>query len=201
MPPDGGVDFHGDLIAGQGVVRWNPGIELTAASGIYLFDGEAGAEHLRNGNGARDYSLWVTSLQAVPDIGHRPFTVTLDVMRNLESYSPAAADPFTARNHDETDGFALSLTWGRTRESGDWLVGYAYARIEALAVHASYAEDDWFRWGSATQTDSSDYSGHELRFAYAFRPDANVVVRLFTVEALTSVQDGNRFRIDFNYSF
>ncbi len=200
-PPDGGVDFHGDLAAGQVVVRSRRGAGLTAASGLYLFDGEPGAEHLRNGNGVRDYSLWVTSLQAVPEVGGRPLTLALDWMRNLEDYAADDPDPFTARHHDQTDGFTATLRWGRTRERGDWLVGYSYARIETLAVHASYAQDDWFRWGSATQTDSSDYRGHELRFAYAFRPDLNVVARFYSAEALTSVEDGNRFRVDWNYTF
>lgn len=201
---DGAVDFHGEMAAGQVVVSGKRGTAtLTGASGLYVFEGEPGAELLRNGNGARDSTVWVSSFQVSRPVGDagRPLTLGADAMVNLESYSRDDPDPFTAAHHDETDGFVLSVRWGATKEPGDWLVGYAYARIEALAVHASYAQDDWFRWGSATQTDSSDYWGHELRFGYAFRKDLDLLARLYTAEALTSVQDGNRFRVDLNYRF
>ncbi|MGB5474944.1 MAG: hypothetical protein WBQ78_15895 [Gammaproteobacteria bacterium] len=43
--------------------------------------------------------------------------------------------------------------------------------------------------------------GHELRAAYGLGDGMNLMARLYLVEAITSVEDGNRFRIDFNYSF
>jgi hypothetical protein len=68
-------------------------------------------------------------------------------------------------------------------------------------VNASFAQDDWIRFGSATQTDSSDFSGHELRASYAISKTLNVVSRLYLVDAITTIQDGNRFRVDLNWKF
>lgn len=204
-PPDGAAHFHGRLVGGQGRIEARLGggpVRWTVASGLYVVDGEPGAEHLRNGNGTRDYRLWVTSLQAgdLVVLGH-PLVLGADLYRNLEDYSPTDTDPFTARHHDQTAGHALSARWGDAREQGDWSAGYTFARIEALAVAASYAQDDFVRWGSATQTDSSDFRGHELSLVYALRPDLRLTLRAFTTEALTSAQDGDRVRLDVDYRF
>jgi len=63
------------------------------------------------------------------------------------------------------------------------------------------AQDDWFRFGSATQTRSSDFRGHELSAGYAVTDRLNVLARYFTVESITTREDGKRFRLDLNYSF
>ena len=54
---------------------------------------------------------------------------------------------------------------------------------------------------SATETRASNLKGHELRFAYAFEKNINLVARLFLVEAITTAEDGNRFRVDLNFKF
>ena len=41
---------------------------------------------------------------------------------------------------------------------------------------------------------------HEFR-AYALAKNINLVARLYVVDAITTIEDGNRFRIDFNYRF
>lgn len=199
---DGGIDLHGEMAAGQLVFTRDSGeVSWTAAGGLFALQGETGARHLRRGNGARDYTLWVGNLQAKAPVAGSDLTIGLDLMVNSESYDRADPDPFTAANHDQTDGFVVSVRWGRLVAAGDWLVGYWYARIETFAVNASHAQDDWIRWGSATQTDASDMKGHELRYAYALRQDLNVLARLYLVEAITSRQDGNRFRADLNWRF
>lgn len=200
--PDGGVSFGGQLGAGQAVLTVKAGeAKLTAAGGVFKFWGDARTKNLRNGNGARDYTLWVGSLQAQVRPHRIPLTLGLDVMHNGESYSRNDPDPFTAAHQNQKDGFVVSTTLGQLKQRGDWLAAYYYARIEALAVNASYAQDDWVRWGSATQTDSSDLKGHEFRLAYALSKSANLVARLYLVQAVTSAQDGKRFRLDFNYRF
>ena len=68
-------------------------------------------------------------------------------------------------------------------------------------MNASFAQDDWVRWGSSTQTDSSDLKGHEFRYAQQLTRSLQVMVRLYLVKAITSVQDGNRVRVDLNYRF
>jgi hypothetical protein len=200
--PDGMELFNGYLGAGQLVYSTElRGVKLTAAGGGFFFDGRQRAEILRNGNGARDYTIWIGTLQAKTDVFGIPVTLGIDGMHNSEDYSAADPDPFTAANHDETDGYVASITFGKLKERGDWLLAYYYAYIETLAVNASYAQDDWMRWGSATQTDGSDFDGHEFRAAVALGKNTNLLARLYVVEALTSVQDGKRFRLDFNFKF
>ena len=200
--PDGGVSFNGRLTAVQAVYsrRWGR-FDATAALGLFLFAGEEGSQQLRRGNGQRDYEIWIVNLQAKTILGERPLTVGLDLLHNAESYRPSVADPLATALGDQTDGIVASLQWGETKSKGDWLFAYYFARIEALAVNASYAQDDWVRWGSATQTDSSDLRGHELRCAYRVSARAKLVARFYQVEALTSVQDGSRVRLDLNFGF
>lgn len=194
--PDGGICFNGTMGAGQGVLTLQNGATtITAASGIYALRGDERSRHLRNGNGLRDYTIVVTSLQGRFNTNGPPVTVGIDLMRNLEDYAANPAD------NDQRDGFVASIALGQLKQAHDWQVGYYFARIERLAVNGSYAQDDWTRWGSATQTDSSDYKGHEFRLSYALTPAWNIVNRLFIAEALTSPQDGKRFRVDLNYSF
>ena len=89
-----------------------------------------------------------------------------------------------------------------------WQVAYYYADIETFAVNSSYSQDDWMRWGSADETRSSNFKGHELRFVYALSNQLNLVFRNYIVDvnvrrSATSAarEDGNRFRFDINYSF
>lgn len=200
--PDGGYDLTGRLAAGQVVIsRSAARIPWTAAAGFYRFEGEQGARLLRSGNGARDDSIAVVALRAVPKLAGHPLSLSLEWMHNFEDYRRDDPDPFTAANFDQTDGVAFSLGWREAKAPGQWRLGYAYARVEALAVHASYAQDDWVRWGSATQTDASDYRGHELLFAVALPRKIELVARVFLAESLTSPQDGKRARLDLNYKF
>jgi len=55
--------------------------------------------------------------------------------------------------------------------------------------------------GHLRQIDGTDLEGHELRAGWAFSGRANAILRVFLVDAITSVQDGKRARLDFNYSF
>lgn len=198
--PDGAVHFLGELAAVQIVYSATHGkVDWTAAAGALLFDGEEGARLLRNGNGARDYTILVASAQARWSLGGRPLALGVDLMTNRKNYDDDDADAFTAAHHDETDGFVIQATYGQVKDRNQWLAGYVYGYIEALAVHASYAQDNWVRWGSGGQTDSSDLKGHEFRFDYGIRKNVNVVARLFFVDAISSVQDGKRFRIDLNW--
>ncbi len=200
---DGGVNFNGKTLAAGQVVYSTEigGFTLTGAAGVFAFDGEDGAEFLRNGNGARDYTIWVGNLQLKTKLGGVPVKLGVDGMHNSENYSAADPVAFTAANRDETSGFVANVTVGQLKKGGDWLAAYYYAYIETLSVNASYAQDDWIRFGNANQTDSSDFKGHEFRLAYAIASNANLVARLYLVDAITSVQDGKRFRIDFNIKF
>jgi len=197
--PVGMREFSGNLGAIQGVFKADfGGTSMKTAVGYYNFDSnpsDVDSTTLRGGNGARDYGIWVVSVQGKLKAGGYPLTLGADFMRNTKDYS--VTDP----DRNETNGYVLSAKWGKAKSKGDWQLGYYYAHIEKYAVNASYAQDDWIRWGSAVETDASDFKGHEFRFKYGLGSDMNMVARLYIVEALTSVQDGNRFRVDFNYKF
>ena len=202
--PVGMQQFSGNLDGAQVVYsRSGDGLSFTLAGGFFGFDAnpnDPDGATLLNGNGARDYQIWVGNAQFKLE-ADRPLTLGADLMHNAEDYSADDPDPFTAANSDQRDGFVASVKWGQARARGDWLLGYYYARIETFAVHSSYAGDDWVRWGAATEGRLSNMKGHELRFVYTVRDTLNIVARLYLAEAITTVEDGKRLRIDFNYTF
>ncbi len=200
--PDGMTDLHGQLTGLQ--VKYTLPVkpsQLIFAGALYRFDGENGARLLRNRNGARDYLIGVASAQWSTPVSGRALTLGLDLIKNFEDYNAADVAPFPAAQTDETNGYVLSAQLGQLKQGRDWLVGYSYAHIETFAVNASFAQDDWARFGSATQSDLTDIKGHELRVAYAFTKNLSVMSRLFLVDAIPSVQDGKRLRIDLNWKF
>lgn len=166
-----------------------------------------GFHALGDGNGARDYQTFILSGQYKTSAQERPLTFGLDYMTNNKDYSSTDPNAFTAFHAGETDGFVAQVSYGST-SPGNWLVAYYYATIDTLAISSSYSQDDWMRWGSANETRSTNFNGHELRFAYGLMHNMNLVARLYLVEAnelrsaaATAKEDGNRFRIDVNYRF
>jgi len=201
--PVGMKEFSGNLGLGQIVLSTKAaGAGFTAAAGLLSIEGnpdDEDAEKLLKGNGLRDYSIWVASLQAKFKVGNLPLKIGADWIYNDEDYDDT--NSFAYANRDETEGYVGSIHLGKLKNPGDWLLGYYYAHIETLAVNASYAQDDWARWGSATESRLSNMEGHEVRAAYQLTKELNMVARLYIVEAITTEEDGNRFRIDFNYKF
>jgi thiol-disulfide isomerase/thioredoxin len=204
--PAGMKAFTGNLAMGQVVFARQTagGLGLTFAGGGFGMDAnpaDPSGDILRLGGGDRDYTIWVGNVQARVNLGGKPLAVGFDYMTNTEDYSASDADPYTRAHRDETDGYDAYVSWGGTAKKNDWLVGVWYSHIEALAVNASFAQDDWVRWGSATQTDASDLQGFELRGAVGLGQGQNIMARLFLVEAISSIQDGKRFRLDYNVGF
>lgn len=200
--PDGGYDLNGQMVAGQ--LKYALPIQksqLTSAAGLHYLHGEDEANNLRNRNGARDYLLGTGSVQWSVPVGGRPLAVGGDVFYNFLDYDAADVAPFPADDADQNLGYVLSLVWGQLRQKRDFVIGYYYSHIETFAVNASYAQDDWIRFGSGAQTDSSDFEGHEIRVGYAVSKNINLLARLYLVEAITTEQDGNRFRLDLNWRF
>jgi len=200
--PDGGYDLNGQMLAGQ--LKYSLPVktsQLTAAAGLHFMNGESGANNLLSRNGDRDYLIGVASAQwSVPLMGI-PFTLGADIFNNFQNYDAPDVAPFPASDDDETFGYVLSASFGQLKKQHDWQLGYYYAHIETFAVNASYAQDDWVRFGNGPQTASSDFEGHEIRAAYALSKNINVMARMYLVEAITTVQDGNRFRLDLNWKF
>jgi len=210
--PAGMKNFTGN--SGVAQVVWNTAVgdtKLLFAGGVIAID--ADTDNPNNGlllenNGARDYTIWVGNVQASLTAGNRPLKLNLDVLHNSENYSVSDPDTFTAFHRDETDGYVISARLGDTNDSGHWLFGYFYSHIETFALNNSLSQDDWVRWGSATQTRTSNFEGSEFRAAVGLSDKMNVVARLYLVEGIkprsaTSLvkEDGNRFRVDFNWKF
>lgn len=201
--PDGAVHLNGTMAGGQlkYAVPVKPS-QFTVAAGLYHFDGKDGAKNLLNRNGARNYTIGVLAAQwTTPVAGKIPLSFAADLLKNFEDYDSVDLAPYTSRQADETDGYVFSATLGQLKQSRDWLVAVFYARIETLAVNASYSQDDWARFGVGPQAQVSDFKGFEFRAAYAFTSSMNLMVRFFDVEALTNVQDGKRCRVDLNWKF
>ncbi len=211
--PVGMQEFSGNLLSAQAVYDTklqNDGA-LTLAGGVLNVDGnpaDSDAATLLDGNGGRDYMSWIASAQYKTTAGGRGLKFGVDYINNTEDYSASDPNAFTAFNRDETDGFVFSVGYGGTSNPGDWLLAYYYADIGTLAASSSYTQDDWMRWGSAVETRSTNFSGHEFRYAYGIAKGWNLVARLYLVEAnvlrsasATSLEDGNRFRIDLNGKF
>jgi hypothetical protein len=200
--PDGGTDLSGQMLAGQ--LKYGLPVkssQFTLAGGLHFINGDEPTTNLRNSNGDRDYLIGVGSLQWSIPVKGVPLTLGADVFKNFINYSRAEVAPFPPSTDDETLGYVFSVTLGQLKNRHDWIVGYSYAHIETLAVNASYAQDDWVRFGSGAQTDASDFKGHEVRLGYAISKQINLLARLYLVEAITTVQDGNRFRLDLNWRF
>lgn len=200
--PDGGYDLHGQMVAGQ--LKYTLPVkpsQFIGATGLHYMHGESGANNLRNRNGERDYLLGTGSLQWGIPVRGIPLTVGADVFYNFLDYEAADVLPFPVSEADQTLGYVFSVQFGQLRKRHHWLVGYYYSHIETFAVNASYAQDDWIRFGAGTQTDGSNFEGHEIRVGYAISSHINLLARLYLAEAITTPQDGNRFRLDLNWRF
>ena len=202
--PDGGHEVHQPMVAGQTKFTKSCGnIELTVAPGFFYFFAESEpSRYLLNGNGMRDYAIGSFQTRLSSDVNGLPVTLGADLYKNFEDYSVGEGDPFiTPANKDDDFGYVLSAQVGSIAEQGDWLFAYYYAYIETFAVNSSYSEDDWMRWGNGPQTRSSDFKGHEIRFAYALRDNLNIMARWYSTESINTREDGKRFRVDLNWKF
>jgi hypothetical protein len=206
--PDGAVNVRGRMAAGQVFAAaplsrvWS----LKGAVAVFDLSGAGRTRHLLSGNGQRDYRIATASVQVAWASRGAPIGqigVGADLLRNLH-FERSDADPAVLAYRRARTGVALMTTvGGRTRsgERGAWEIGHTFARMEKLAVNASYAQDDWVRWGSATQTDSSNLRGHEVSGRYWFSPRVDCHARAFFVKSLTTPQDGRRLRVDLNWRF
>ena len=132
----------------------------------------------------------------------------IDYIHNNKNYSLNDPDPFTAFHKDDVDAWVVQAVYGGVKDRWDWLMGDYYAHIEALALHNSYAQDDWVRWGNSDQATSSNFKGPELRAGLGLGWNANLIARLFIVRAVDKElpederkQTGKRFRVDLNIKF
>ena len=164
-------------------------------------------ELLLTENNIRDYQTLMMQFQYRTSAYDRPFSVGLDIGRNIKDYSDSPINSFSEFHQDDTD-FAIAFAKYGSIEKSKWQFGYFYAYIEALAISSSYSQDDWLRWGDVNQTRATNFKGSEFRLAYGIAENMDVVSRLYIVEALEllnfndlSKEDGKRLRIDLNIHF
>ncbi len=186
---------------------------FTLVGGVMNIDADAtpgdyASTLLLQGNSLRDYTLWLVQAQLRIKTLPQQFSLGADYLHNSQDYSATDPDTYTAFHHDEVDGYVLQAVYGGVQQRGDWLLGLYYTRLEALAIHNSYAQDDWVRWGTSDQTAASNMKGSELRAGFGLGYKINVIARLYIVRGLnkelsTDVrnQTGKRFRVDINWSF
>lgn len=138
--PDGALSLHGHMFS----MEWFSPLrsEWTMSLGSRLIRGKDGAEYLRNGNGERDYDLFLFTSRYRPRVD---FNLGIEVVRNFRTYDRRDGD-YAYRNRDQKSGFKLSFVWGNTKAK-HWLLGFYYADVEALAMNAAYDLNSAFLYG------------------------------------------------------
>ncbi|NNK48597.1 MAG: hypothetical protein HKP01_06975 [Gemmatimonadetes bacterium] len=210
--PAGMRDFSGTSLIGQVAYErdWKS-VGFTAATGAFVSradpDDPAG-ELLLTQNNTRDYDLINVQLQFRATAFDRPLRLGADYSHNFRDYGAAPAGTFSEFHQDHRDGYVVEMLWGRSGNARDWQIGYYYSHVEALAANSSYIQDDWARWGTATQSRLTNMKGSEFRVLYTIAPRQNIFARLFFVDAVDLLQpgdialeDGKRFRLEYNIAF
>jgi hypothetical protein len=159
-------------------------------------------------NNTRDYRAANLMLQYRSRIFSKPYYIGFDYTRNFKNYDDAPSGSFSEFHKNDRQGYVAEVQWGNKGSEGDWLFGYYYSYLEALAAHSSYIADDWVRWGNSNQVRATNPQGSEFWVLYTISPNMNIFGRLFFVDAIdllepgdTTKETGNRFRVDFNWSF
>lgn len=194
--PDGAVRTQGALKAVQLLSETHVEsrkIHLKAAAAFYDIDGRHGVRRLRPEFAVRDYSIVHSGTEIGLDGFRVPIRIGAEWMRNLNDSGPS--------HEKRNSGYLVFAALGKADRPRAASVAYTYARIEKWAIHPSYGQDDWFRWGTATQTDSSDFKGHEWRLDYRLSDHLSVMGRAFSVDALSDSKRAKRLRLDLNYRF
>ena len=156
------ADAPARTVAGVATV---PRSMLVAGGNLGLMVGSSNAVG-RDGRLASGYNL-VNLIGRLDLMHHRrfPVSVTLDYVTNTQARPVSVAGPGGSTvflENDEDDGFWAELQVGKTRERGDLLFGYTFARIEKDAVLSP------FNYNELVQ--STDVRAHRLTFSYAADP-------------------------------
>ncbi len=210
--PAGMQAFSGRLLLGQLVYEHAiAGVNVTAAGAVLAVAADRDDPDrliFLDENGDRDYTTWQVSLQARSDKWKVPLRVGFDLAINSKNYDDAPSGSSTEFHRDQNVGYAISAVLGDVKETGDWQVGYSWAYIQMFAMNNSFAQDDWVRWGTAEQVRDSNFKGHEFFGVIGLPARFSAVAHLFMVNGITlrspdstQLEDGNRVRVDLNYSF
>ena len=210
--PAGMQNFTGNVSATQAIYERQAGAtKLKIAGGVMRLNADRNDSSnnlLLDNNASRDYLIWVANLQLQKTFLDRPLRLNFDMIRNTKSYGVGGNDTIASFNRDERNGYVISTRLGDANKRNGWQLGYTFSHIEALAVNNSYAQDDWLRWGNATQTRASNFRGSEFRAVWGFSSNLQLVARLYIVQGIRdrnpsslNKEDGKRFRVDLNWRF
>jgi hypothetical protein len=117
-----------------------------------------------------------------------PVTFTFDYVRNLSN-----------RIDDERNGYWGAVQLGQTREKGDWLLGYAFTRIEQDAVLVPFNFSDILASNSRVHMPTFAYqvaNGVTLQWSGLFSQRVNMV---FPLSPVNRIQ--NRMHFEVVYKF
>jgi len=210
--PAGMRNFSGTSFIGQvGYDRDWDQLGFSVAAGVFASRADPDdpdGELLLTENNTRDYDLLNLQAQFRTTAFGQPLRLGADYSRNFKDYGGAPAGSFSEFHRDHLDGYVVEALWGASESGGDWQLGYYYSHVEALAANSSYIQDDWARWGTSTQARLTNMKGSEFRVLYTITPSQNIFARLFFVDAIdllqpgdTFLEDGKRFRIEYNIAF
>ena len=210
--PVGMRDFSGTSVIGQVAYErdWET-VGIMAATGVFASRADPDdpvGEQLLTENNIRDYDLINLQLQLRASAFGHPVRLGASYSHNFQDYSAAPVGSFSEFHQDDRDGYVVEVLWGQSGNANDWQIGYYYSHVEALAANSSYIEDDWARWGTSTQSRLTNMKGSEFRVLYTIGSGQNIFARLFFVDAVDLLQpddialeDGKRFRLEYNIAF
>jgi hypothetical protein len=202
-----GAGFMGEVVYDRDFEKSS----IVVAGGYYgtwADPDDADGDALLTENGKRDYRVLDLEFLYRSHLFGKSYQLGFNYSYNIKNYHSEPPGSFSRFHENDVNAFVLHLEWGDRGERGDWLFAYYYAYIEALGRHSSYIQDDWVRWGNASQVRATNMKGSEFRVVYTLRSNMNIFARLFLVDAIdllepgdTTRETGNRFRIDWNISF
>lgn len=192
---DHAINDRSTLAAAQLAYEYDfsTGTVLNFGTGVLRIDDDSDVRNLTND----DVDYTITAL----DIRLRTRWRGMSVIAGADYYHNFEEGPVGDPEARANDAFVLYGLLGDVHRAGAVQVGYFLAYIEKFAVARFFAQNDWFRFGNATQTRSSDYLGHELRATYSFKKNVDLVARWYFIDTLSNNERGDRFRIDLNWRF
>ena len=110
-------------------------------------------------------------------------------------------------HQNETTGYRATFETGKLKAAKDYLLSVTCAHVEKYSVLDYFAQDDWMRWGFSGGAGGSNFKGLELRAAYAFGPNLNLVARTYLIKGIApnkpeaTLETNHRFRLDLNVAF
>lgn len=198
--PDGKYRFNGQITSIQGIdTIKDEDFTAIAALGLFMFHKGNKASWTRsyNDNSSRDYKVLTANFQYIYPLWNMPLVFGADGYWNVQHYSANSPDKYAAAHRNEVLGWALSAKYGQNVNSGDWLLSYAYAYMQALVGNGDFVQSDWARFDPS----GVDVKGHDIRLNYTVNKYIWISARTMLVERISNKENGNRFRLDFNFNF